>query len=80
MSDPARKLRLPLALGQLGKRIGQVVEVRGELLAGTAALGLGDARGGDFGDKGRVLDDALVALGGEEGVGDGGVRAEGLGG
>lgn len=72
-----------LAVGQLGQRIGEAVEgvERGSLGLGAAArlCGLGDAGGGgDAGDEGGVLDDALVALGGEEGVCCGGVWAERL--
>lgn len=86
MSNLSRQnLRGALAGGQLGQRIGQAIEgVEGRrLLVAPAALeGLfGDTsgRGGcDAGDKGRVLDGALVALRGEEGVAGGGVFAKGL--
>lgn len=66
---------LPAALSvpQLGQGVGQAVERCAELVAWSAALGLCDSGRGDSGDEGGALDEALVALGGEEVVGDVGV-------
>lgn len=81
MADAARQLGCTLVGGEGGERVSEVAEVGGEFAAGAAAfVGFGNARGGDAGDKGGVLDEALVTLAGEEGVRDGGFGADGLGG
>ena len=72
--------RVAVLLGQLGQRVGEALERGDELLGGPPALFLcaGGPRGvvlADLGDERRVLDQPLVALRLEEGVGHGGVRA-----
>lgn len=73
----AHLARLRRSLFQLRQGVCQAVERRGQLVAAAARLPgfFSDAgRGGDARDKRRVLHQPLVALGRQEGVGEGGGR------
>lgn len=73
-------------VGDVGQGVGQPADVGAELVPRAAgagaglgyAPGVGGGVGGDAGEEGGVADEALVLLGGEEGVRGGGPGAEEL--